>query len=191
MLSIRLLSQASDRLLYLDPAWDILSESYQDVPGGLLFNDKFDLLDKTMMWKVILKNNELMALTVFKAKMGLKLVAMGADREHFGKMAVDALAKSIDLKHVWMEVSGKAETFVMKRCNAKKYLIENNRASVLLKKEIALNKDGYHYVREISGIEKEKLIVGTPYNANIDHIVCNTHYLSSCVQEYRQGEVYI
>ncbi len=116
------------------------------------------------MWKLILKKGEVIAVTIFKAKHGLKLVAMGADRLNYGKEAVVALSRSIkeDLKHIWMEVSGSAENFLMTHCDACRYIINNTFADALLGKELTLDTNGYHYSRKIANIQKSKIIVGTP-----------------------------
>ncbi len=164
MLQSKKVTNLVDKVANLNRVWEILSISYKDVPGGLLFADKNDLLYSTVMWKLILKKGKIIAVTVFKAKFGLKLVAMGADKLFYGKQAVVALSKSIteDLKHIWMEVSDAAETFLMTQCHAYKYSIHNSFAAALLKKSVIIESDGYHYSRKISDISKSKIIVGTP-----------------------------
>lgn len=158
-----------DKALYIDRVWEILSLSYRDVPGGLLFSDKIDLIVSTALWKVVLKKGRVIAVTVFKAKRGMKLVAMGADVLGYGKQAIIALSKSIreDMGRVWMEVSGSAEDFLMKHCGAYRYVIHNSYASSLLHKSVITQSDGYHYVRDISHIKKSKIIVGTPYMSDL------------------------
>jgi len=172
MIQSKKVTNLVDKVSNLNRVWEILSQSYRDVPGGLLFTDKNDLLISTVLWKLIFKKGKIIAVTVFKAKFGLKLVAMGADKLSYGKQAVAALSKSIaeDLKHIWMEVSESAETFLMMRCSAYKYIIHNSYASVLLKKSVSIESDGYHYSRTISNIRKSKIIVGTPSSMDKIHI---------------------
>ncbi len=157
-----------DKVKYLDIVWDILSQSYKNISGGLLFKSKYDLLYSTSMWKIILKRNKVLAVMVFKAKHGLKLVAMGADKLSYGKESVIALSKNIqeDLKHMWIEVSDNAEEFLMHQCGAYKYMISNNFATSLVEKELVLDNNGYHYYRKIANIQKHKIIVGTPSTLN-------------------------
>jgi len=165
MITYKKITNIVDKVKYLDVVWEILIHSYTSVSGGLLFKTKDDLLTSTKLWKIIIKKGNVIAVTVFKSKHGLKLVAMGIVNIKQKKDVLLALAKSIeeDLKHSWMEVSGKAEDFVMKHCNAYKYMIHNAYARELLSKEIYLRDDGYHYYREISNLKKEKIIVGTPF----------------------------
>ena len=61
-----------------------------------------------------------------------------------------------------MEVSEAAEKFILK-IGGNKFLISNKYAPTLTKKEIkGYENDGYHYKREIQGITKTKVIIGTP-----------------------------
>jgi len=67
----------------------------------------------------------------------------------------------------WMEVSEGAEKFLMK-IGGKKFMIPNTLAASLTGKEIlSLDADGYHYYREINGIVKRKIILGTIKNENL------------------------
>lgn len=161
-----------DKVKYLDIVWEILSQSYATVSGGLLFSSKNDLLTSTSVWKVVLKKGKVIAVTIFKSKHGLKLVAMGITTAKNKKDVLKKLAQSIeeDLNHIWMEVSGSAETFIMKYCHAYRYIIHNSFASTLLGKEVLEDASGYHYIRAISGIQKQKIIVGTPNIQEIFHI---------------------
>ncbi len=163
MANSKYISNLVDRVSCLDRVWDILVESYRDVLGGMLFDDKFELLKTTHAWRVIYVQGKIVAVAVYKAKHGLKMVAMGADKKRFGKKATVALGKAIrdDLYRVWMEVSEGAEVFVMKYCDGYQHAVSNDYAELLLQKKVTLSSDGYHYSRKILGIEKQKIIIGT------------------------------
>jgi hypothetical protein len=59
-----------------------------------------------------------------------------------------------------MELSEAAERFVLK-LGGDKYIFPNHIAEKLLGKEINLANDGIHYTREIMGVRKEKILLGT------------------------------
>ncbi len=151
------------RLKYIDIVWKLLEEGYRDVKGGLFFKTKEDLLNATTQWKVIICKNIIIGVTVYKAKRGLKLVALCVTKiDIYKKLALQALEKLIksDLKKCWMELSEGAERFVMKF--AKEYVVQNYLVAQILGKEIELSTDGMHYTREIKNIKKEKILLGTP-----------------------------
>ena len=95
------------------------------------------------------------------SKKGLKLVALSVGKR-FRDIAISALEKVIkkDLKQCWMELSEAAEKFVL-RLGGDMYILPNHLAEQVLGKEIQLTRDGIHYSREIMGMKKEKIILGT------------------------------
>ena len=160
------LKSDTQRLKHINCVWELLKEGYKDVKGGLFFTSKENLLTTTSQWKVIVSNNTIIAVTIYKAKKGLKLVAMTASKAmEYKKIAVKALAKLIkkDLRTCWMELSEAAEHFVMKF--AADYAVENSHVARIIEKDITLSSDGVHYFRTIKNINKEKILLGTPvYN---------------------------
>lgn len=155
-----ILEDKKDREKYLKPAWEMLKQTYENVAGGLHFKNPEDLLNKTQRWHLALKNDELFALTVFKAKVGWKLSAMAKSSAKEAKTFLKELINK-DLAQTWMELSEKAENFVLKDCEGYKYLKHASKAKELLNKEIFVQKDAFHYQREILGLQKVKIIVGT------------------------------
>jgi hypothetical protein len=147
---------------FISEIWMLLKKAYANVKGGLLFESKKELLEKTAQFKVVLHKNSVVAVTIYKAKRGLKLVAMATNND-FRDIAIPSLGKLIqnDLKTSWMEVSESAEKFVM-RNGGNKFKIENSFAEKLLNKAIEPSIDGFHYTRNIANINKEKIILGTP-----------------------------
>ncbi len=157
------LKRDTQRLRYIDRVWELLEEGYKDVKGGLFFSSKENLLKTTVQWKVVVCNNKIIAVTIYKAKKGLKLVAMTASQATaYKKIAINALAKLIkrDLKKCWMELSESAERFVLKF--ASEYTVKNSLVAQIIEKDITLSTDGIHYFRTIKNINKEKILLGTP-----------------------------
>ena len=147
---------------FIDQVWEVLLESYSNIGGGLLFVDKYALIHETSEWKITLSANNVASILIFKAKNGRKIVAMGINRRvnRARNLLITSLRQS--LQYAWMEVSEMAETFVMKYCDGYKYLIHNSKASVLLGKKVKPAHDGYHYLRVVGDITKEKIIIGVP-----------------------------
>jgi len=150
-----------DKAKWVDKVWEILEKTYSKVEGGLLFSHKSDLISSTSNWKLIVKKNKILAVAIFKEKAGQKLIAMGKGDEKEGREALVHLLKS-SLERAWMEVSEAAEVFVMKYCDGEKFLIHQNEVMRYLNKGISMLDDGYHYMREIAGIQKTKILLGTP-----------------------------
>lgn len=140
--------------------WKLLEEAYSKVEGGLLFVSISDLINTTIQWKVVIEDENVIAVTIYKAKKGLKIAAFACAKIIQAK---EALAKLIsqELKTCWIEVSERAESFVLKYCNGTKYIVSNEKAKNILNKTIELCSDGIHYVRTIQNIKKEKLLLGT------------------------------
>lgn len=154
----------SEMAQFATPVWNLLSEAYADVKGGLNFDSAQDLIDSTSEWKIVFSGKSILAITIYKAKKGLKLVAMGINKlfKDVAKSALIQLLKS-EIKHCWMELSEAAEHFVLKYCNGSHYVINKSLISTLLNKSISLDSnDSYHYYRTIKNIRKQKIVVGTP-----------------------------
>ncbi|MGU5545192.1 hypothetical protein ACV1CV_12520 [Aeromonas veronii] len=151
-------------ITYLPQVWDLLVASYAKVSGGLLYANPGELLTDTQRWRLVIYRGKVIATTLFKAKRGWKLVAMATCRQH-GQRARHALRRLIcaDLHRVWMELSEQAERFVLSCCGGHHYLIHSSLASSLLDKPVEpVASDGYHYRRQVAGLLKAKIMVGTP-----------------------------
>jgi hypothetical protein len=158
-----IISNLVDKTIHLNRVWEILQKSYKNVNGGLLFTSKEDLLCNSSEWKLIFYRKKVVGVMIFKAKFGRKIVAIGRD-ERYGQYSINALALSLEqtLYYAWMEVSEKAEEFILKYCNVYQLLIHQSIAIMLISKTIEPLEDGYHYFREIAGIKKAKILIGTP-----------------------------
>lgn len=157
------LKRNTQKTKYIEMVWKLLVDGYRDVEGGLFFENQETLLKNTVQWKIIIYKEKIIAVTIYKKKKGLKLVALTVSKLHkYKNIALDALSALIkkDLKSCWMELSEGAEKFVMKF--AKEYVIPNNLVAHILDKTVELNEDGVHYLRVIKNIKKEKILLGTP-----------------------------
>lgn len=160
-MTTKTITTQSEMTVYIDQVWALLVIAYQFVQGGLHYASKEELIADSARWKVTFSNNEVIAVTLFKAKKGLKLIAMATNRNYSnGKDALKELINS-DLPHCWMELSESAEKFVLTQCDGKDYVFNACHAQKLLGKEIEI-ENGFHYKRNILGFMKSKIIVGTP-----------------------------
>ena len=153
------------RALWKQKVWDLLCAAYKDVVGGLHFESVDAMFNETQTWEVLHDRGQVLAILLYKQKHGNKIIALGVtDQESLRSKAVAKLAEIIRqrLLTAWIEVSEKAEAFVL-RNGGESHRISNCYASQLTGKSIlSLENDGFHYVRVICGIQKAKIIVGTP-----------------------------
>ncbi|MFT0213941.1 hypothetical protein VQ643_15285 [Pseudomonas sp. F1_0610] len=147
---------------YSQAVWELLQANYADVTGGLHYTSIEQLINTSAMWKVALHKKQVVAVTIYKAKKGLKLVALAACQK-LKKVACIALSNIIrrDLKSCWMELSERAERFVMLYCGGQDFIISNELAAQILEKQVVCLNNGYHYLREINNQPKSKLLLGT------------------------------
>ena len=147
---------------FLEQVWSILESSYRRVPGGLHFASPAELIATTDEWHLIIKNQQVQALTLHKYKRGLKLVALAKARTPEARLALTQLV-NYALRHGWMELSDKAESFVMRECEGHRFMINASLATRLLNKVILPSaSDTFHYQRTIMRTLKTKLLLGTP-----------------------------
>lgn len=146
---------------YSNQVWELLYDAYKNVKGGLQFSSIEDLINTTNQWKIVMLNNKIMAITIYKIKIGIKIVAFAANKK-YKKFSISSLIKLLnkELLTSYIEISEKAEEFIFKYCK-KALIIPNIFVQKILSKDIELCVDGIHYKREINGIVKEKILVGT------------------------------
>nr|WP_128810749.1 hypothetical protein [Vibrio alfacsensis] len=164
MTHILTLNTQENMTRYQTQVWKILSDSYQTVSGGLHYTSPKALIEESDQWQILVKDGIVLAVTVYKAKQGWKLVAMGIHHQYIpqAKSALAILIKSA-LNHSWMELSEGAERFVMKHCDGHKYMIHISIANKLLGKFIEPSTTSqYHYKRKIMDKVKTKILLGSP-----------------------------
>jgi len=167
MLQSENISTTVERAFLADEVFLLLQKAYSQVRGGLHFASADELLAKTSTWKVIYCNDSMVGVVIYKAKRGLKMVALAIATElskplqkHTKTML--AYIFKITFNNTWMEVSEGAERFIVKS-GGKKYFLSNTFASELIGKEIVeMCDDGYHYKRVINGVLKTKVMLGKP-----------------------------
>lgn len=158
------LHQPQQMQAYRQQVWQLLAESYARVTGGLNYTCAEELISTSARWKLALHGGRVVAVTIYKAKKGLKLVAMAACRQarDWGRRALINIIRQ-DLRHCWMELSEQAEHFVLKYCGGHRFIIHNSLVPHLLDKPVTpFEQDGFHYCRTIQGQSKLKIAVGTP-----------------------------
>ena len=148
---------------YLPQVWSLLRDAYAGVAGGWHYASEQALLDDSASWRLVVHGGKVAAAVVYKHKHGLKLVAMGVSQEMaaLGKVGLVRIIRG-DLARCWMELSEAAERFVMRHCNGHRYLVHRSLVATLLGKPVAPAADGYHYIRDVCGLRKEKILLGTP-----------------------------
>ena len=157
------LRKIEEKIFIVDEVYALLEKAYSSVKGGLHFSGKDDLILTTDLWRLIYNGTKLIGIVIYKAKRGLKMVALGV-HEDFKTEAKAVLSKMLKrtIAKSWMEVSENVEHFMLK-LGCEKFRLQNSCAAALTQKEIlSLCDDGYHYVREINGIRKTKVIIGFP-----------------------------
>jgi hypothetical protein len=157
----------TDKTFIADDVYELLQKAYATVKGGLHFENPAALITSTSLWQLIYHNETLVGAIIYKAKQGLKMVAMAINHEiprkikHYTKKILSYIFQK-SFSKIWMEVSEAAESFMLK-IGGDKFLVANEHAVDLTKKEIkGFEDDGYHYTREIQGVLKTKVIIGSP-----------------------------
>jgi len=167
LLQTEKISSMAEKAFLADEVFSLLEDAYEHVKGGLHFASADELLAKTSVWKVIYFDASIVGVVIYKAKRGLKMVALAIadnlDRSlNFHTKTMLSYLFKITFNNTWMEVSEGAERFIVKN-GGERYFVSNTLASKLTGKEIlGLCDDGYHYKREINGIIKTKVIIGNP-----------------------------
>lgn len=149
---------------YCAQVWQLLVASYARVNGGLNYASAEQLMATSACWKLALDGDRVLAVTIYKAKKGLKLVAMAVCSQ-YRDLARSALIRIIktDLHRCWMELSEQAELFVLKHCGGHRFLIHSSLVVQLLDQQIeSAELGGFHYRRTIQGHSKLKIALGTP-----------------------------
>lgn len=163
---ITLIADKVEKEKYLDEVSEIMYTSYSKI-GGRPTHDMADYLADKYMWKLVRKNNKIVAAAIYKFDgENRKYNLAGTDGSPEGKAALYALLKEdIELlgRGAYGEVSDAIEHIMVNKLGAKR--IPNKTAQYILtnkfgKQVTDLNPDGYHYTRMINGKPTEKIMVG-------------------------------
>jgi hypothetical protein len=160
------LFKPDEKKVYADEVFALLQNSYKKVGGlkGSGFNSPDDMVARIPFWKLVRKNDKIVAAVFYKDSGGRKLVALGTDGSPEGKAAiVDLMKAEITRQRSYSEVSEPVVSFIKKYVlsNLEQYMIPADQVSEILGKEIRITGK-YTYTREIGGNHHEKLMFGKP-----------------------------
>lgn len=157
--NIKNLTDSESKLKYADEVLNFINISYAKLQGGSIIRTKNDLINNTNLWKLYFKNNKLIAGRIYKDKNNLnKSIAAFTDGTLNGKIALyDIISSDIKFGRAYGEVSDKMEYISIFKFGATP--VPNKYVSSILKKQITLDKDGYHYTRYIQGNLFKKILV--------------------------------
>jgi hypothetical protein len=153
------LFKADEKQKYADEVWDVLQQSYAPIGGFGTSATVDELIEKSGLWKLVVRNGNISALEIYRDQFGRKGIGLGTNGTYQGKKDLRMIIKdSIKYKRSWAEVSGKPE-YIYKKYGG--IPISATYAELLTKHPIiSINDDGYHYTRLIYGVPKEKIIYG-------------------------------
>jgi hypothetical protein len=151
-----------DKKQYSKIVWDILEKSYEPIGGFKTAINPEELIQKSYLWKLVRKNNEIVAVKIYRKQFGLKSIAGGTNGTSEGKNALKKMMmQDMKMQNSWGEFSGAPEHILLKYGGAP---IPNEEAKIALnkmgKKVLSLDDDGIHYTREIMGKPYKKVMIG-------------------------------
>lgn len=132
----------------IDNVWDLINQTYKAIGRNIEGFSKDNLVNTPGIWKIIKRDNKLVAGILYKDYYGRKIRLVFQDRTAAGKAELKKLlSDDIKFGRSWLEVSGPLEKVLldlgMKHIpskNAEKYLKANIKS---------FHADGIHYDREV------------------------------------------
>lgn len=156
---------ADEKEPYIDIIWDMMEKAYAPI-GGIKGLTKDELMSDNIIFKLVRKNNKIVACHIYNTKQGgRKIIGGCTDGTDIGKKAFYEMGaeevKRIE-RNSWAEVSGAMEHIFLFKLGAtpipadiaKKILADKG------KRIISTDPDGFHYTREIGGTPIEKIMFG-------------------------------
>ena len=146
---------------YGEEVWDMLQRSYAAIGGFKTASSLEELIEKSGMWKLVLRDGIVSAVKIYRDQFGKKSIASGSDGTRQGKLDIFMMMKDdIKFSRSWAEVSGPVEKLMVKFGAIP---IPAKFAEYLSKKKVlSIAPDGYHYARLIEGEPHIKIIYGFP-----------------------------
>lgn len=163
---VNIINDRAEKERYLDEVSSLILPAYAKI-GGHPTHDMHDYLADKYFWKLVRKNNKIIAALIYKLDgQNRKYNAGGSDGTVEGKQALyKILADDIVLhdRGAYGEVSDAIEHIYLDKFGGK--TIPNKVAQYILKNRfnkevISLDPDGKHYTRMINGKETRKVMVG-------------------------------
>lgn len=166
---VNLINDREAKEACLDEVASLILPTYAKLAGGhgRPTHDMHDYLDNKYFWKLVRKDNKIIAAVIYKLDgNNRKYNVGGTDGTPEGKQALYKIfADDIILydRGAYGEVSEKIEHIYLDKLGGK--VIPNKIAQYILKNRfnkdvISLNPDGKHYTRMINGKPTEKVMVG-------------------------------
>lgn len=161
------LFKPSDKEQWAEEVYALLEKSYAPIGGlaGRGFKNKEDMIKNIPMWKLVIREDKVVAVVMYKDKGGRKSVAVGTDGSSTGKKELMHMMKE-EFTRSFSERSGPALKFTDKHFPAlvKKYSIPAKEVEKYLPgKEIRMIKgEKFKYERQIGGKWTAKQLMGTP-----------------------------
>jgi hypothetical protein len=153
------ITDSADKRKYGQLVWNMIQDSYKKIGGYKGATSIDELITSSNLWKLVRRDNKIIAVCVYKDLKGRKLIAAGTDGSDEGKKALNDLwIEDLKLNRTWAEVSDVVEH--IKLTHGFKPIPNKYAAEILNKEILNLNPDGIHYTRLIGGVPYEKAIVG-------------------------------
>ncbi|MAZ56774.1 hypothetical protein CL653_03210 [bacterium] len=102
---------------YKDQVWEMLNNAYASIGGvkGNGFNSPDDMVKNIGMWKMVRKNDKIVAVTLYKDKKGRKSVASATDGTPLGKASLAKMIRDeFNHSRSYAEISDKLYYFARK-----------------------------------------------------------------------------
>lgn len=150
---------------YADEVWKMLQKTYEYC-GGMAGMDSVDqLIDETTMWKLVRKNNKIVAGIFYSDKRGGRKACYACnDGTELGIQSLKKIMIEDNLlpdRQAWGEYSGKAVSTMF---NQGAMPVPASIAKEIMKDKefLEIKSDGYYYTRKIGGHPHTKLMMGNP-----------------------------
>lgn len=175
---INLIGNDPKKSEYAEEVFSLLTEAYKPIGGlhGSGFSSPEDMVANIPFWKLVRKNDKIVAVSLYKDKGGRKGVAIATDGTEVGREALKAMKRE-DFSRAYGEVSGPSLGFIVKHLGmpfVKSFAIDPKKAQEIssdtlyppvgneqeLKKFPQLNE--FFYIRKIGQHDHIKIMLGTP-----------------------------
>lgn len=170
---VTLWKKNGDRQKMLDleePCWQMMKDAYaylvtKECPIGIIGVETWeDLVKEADMIKVGKSGGNIVACQLYKIRGGGRKAFAGCcDGSPEGKRIFTTMFKEdfkVAGRNGFVEVSGKAEHWLIDKLGFSDYIIPNSRVADILQKDIVPMDDGKHYKRMIGGQWHEKIMLG-------------------------------
>lgn len=173
---VNLLTPA-DKEKFKDEVFSMLQKSYASIGGlkGSGFRSPDDMVKTIPMWKLVRRNGNIVAVAMYRDKLGRKRVAVGSDGSPEGKEGVASIFKE-DFSRAYFEISEKSLAFHVKILGydfLKKFAMSPAMVKNVSHEAISEVEEGdkevnahpplkdFFYRREIGGHLHTKILLGT------------------------------